>query len=295
MIGEIVPLLTAPGQLENKLRMVAHRLSAGAGYDAVRFRIDDQSGNPHARPMFLIVPTPETSSPDTAFTETGDRIREALERTHRPIIISDLLDDEHVAPSERELFRNANLRSSVVVPMIWHGTIVGVLSVASTRVGALDARDAQFVATVADQVTAIIRMETLVDDLQVAAGHLEDARTDTMVLLAAAAEAHEQSTGAHLHRVQALSERLARELGYDERLRRRCRPRRDPARHRQDPRAGAHPPEPVSPRWLRVGNHETAHRMGCRVPCAAAGLRDGGRGRAPATTNAGTAAATREG
>jgi putative nucleotidyltransferase with HDIG domain len=54
-----------------------------------------------------------------------------------------------------------------------------------------------------------------VDDLQAATGRLEEARTDTMVLLAAAAEAHEQSTGAHLHRVQALSELLARELGYD--------------------------------------------------------------------------------
>jgi putative two-component system response regulator len=59
-------------------------------------------------------------------------------------------------------------------------------------------------------------METLVDDLQAATGRLEDARTDTMVLLAAAAEAHEQSTGAHLHRVQELSEHLARALGYDD-------------------------------------------------------------------------------
>jgi diguanylate cyclase (GGDEF)-like protein/putative nucleotidyltransferase with HDIG domain len=216
MIGEIVPLLTAPGRLENKLRMVAHRLSAGAGYDAVRFRIDDQSGEPDGQPTLLIVPEVGSPAVPPLASETAERVRATLERTHRPIIISDLLDDEHVDANEREYFRAAGLRSSVVVPMIWHGTIVGVLSVASRRAGALDARDAQFVATVADQVTAIIRMETLVDDLQSATGRLEDARTDTMVLLAAAAEAHEQSTGAHLHRVQALSERLARELGYDE-------------------------------------------------------------------------------
>jgi diguanylate cyclase (GGDEF)-like protein/putative nucleotidyltransferase with HDIG domain len=216
MIGEIVPLLTAPGRLEDKLRMVAHRLSAGAGYDAVRFRIDGAPGDPDAKPTFLVVPANEFSSDASLSTETGDRIRAALERTLRPVIVSDLLDDEHVGVNEREFFRSAGLRSSVIVPMIWHGTIVGVLSVASRRAGALDARDAQFVSTVADQVTAIIRMETLVDDLQASAGRLEDARTDTMVLLAAAAEAHEQSTGAHLHRVQALSELLARELGYDD-------------------------------------------------------------------------------
>jgi hypothetical protein len=40
------------------------------------------------------------------------------------------------------------------------------LSVAKKRSGVLDARAAQFLATVADQVTAIIRMETLVTDLQ---------------------------------------------------------------------------------------------------------------------------------
>ena len=70
--------------------------------------------------------------------------------------------------------------------------------------------------SIADQVTAIIHMEALVTDLQAATSHLNDARADTVILLAAAAEAHEQMTGAHLLRVQLLSEKLARELGHDE-------------------------------------------------------------------------------
>ena len=39
VVGEIVPLLTSPGQLSEKLRLVAHRLSVGAGYDVVRLGI----------------------------------------------------------------------------------------------------------------------------------------------------------------------------------------------------------------------------------------------------------------
>jgi putative two-component system response regulator len=143
-------------------------------------------------------------------------IREALQRTRRPIIIHDLQSDERYSEAERRLLGDAGLRGAVVVPMVWQEAIIGTLSVASKHAGGLDARDAQFLLTVADQVTAIIRMETLVTDLQAATGRLEDARADTMVLLAAAAEAHEQTTGAHLHRVQAISELLAYELGYDE-------------------------------------------------------------------------------
>jgi diguanylate cyclase (GGDEF)-like protein/putative nucleotidyltransferase with HDIG domain len=215
IIGEIVPLLTAPGRLDEKLRMVAHRLSASGGYDAVRFRLD-QGSRRAADATYLTLSPEGVSSGPNGVPETADRMRAVLERTRRPIIISDLPRDDRVSPNEQQIFDAAGLHSAVIVPMIWHGDMVGVLSVASKRVGALDARDAQFVSTIADQVTAIIRMETLVDDLQAATGRLEDARTDTMVLLAAAAEAHEQSTGEHLHRVQALSERLARELGYDD-------------------------------------------------------------------------------
>jgi diguanylate cyclase (GGDEF)-like protein/putative nucleotidyltransferase with HDIG domain/PAS domain S-box-containing protein len=211
LLGEIVPLLTMPGNLDEKLRTVAHRLSAGAGYDAVRFRIDESVADRGA----TLLSFPAASAPSGP-SETGDRIRATLERTRRPIIISDLLLDQHIGEGERAYFQEAGLRSSVVVPMIWQDEIVGVLSVASQRPAALDARDAQLLATVADQVTAIIRMETLVSELQVATGRLQDARADTMVLLAAAAEAHESSTGAHLNRVREISERLARELGYDE-------------------------------------------------------------------------------
>ena len=39
MVGEIVPLLTSSGDLNDKLRLVAHRLSVRAGYDGVNFAL----------------------------------------------------------------------------------------------------------------------------------------------------------------------------------------------------------------------------------------------------------------
>jgi putative two-component system response regulator len=58
-------------------------------------------------------------------------------------------------------------------------------------------------------------MERLVGDLQDTSSHLQRARADTVVLLAASAEAHDASTGRHLQRVRAISEALAIELGYN--------------------------------------------------------------------------------
>jgi diguanylate cyclase (GGDEF)-like protein/putative nucleotidyltransferase with HDIG domain/PAS domain S-box-containing protein len=217
MIGEIVPLLTSPGDLDDKLRLVAQRLSAGAGYEVVRFRIGGRSDEPGRHPIH--------ASSDCEIVNEWERersarsrgpFREVLERTRRPIIIHDIQDDLHRSAAELDLIRAAGIRGVAIVPMVWQDELIGTLSVGAQRAGSIDARDVQFLATIADQVTAIIHMEALVTDLQAATSQLNDARADTVILLAAAAEAHEKTTGAHLLRVQLLCERLARELGHDE-------------------------------------------------------------------------------
>ena len=89
-----------------------------------------------------------------------------------------------------------------------------MIFIVSKREGALLVRRAQYLATVATQVAAIIRTEVLVEQLQSASTQLESARTDTVVLLAAAAEAHDRTTGFHLQSVRSLTESLAREMRY---------------------------------------------------------------------------------
>lgn len=218
MVGELLPLLTSPGELTDKLRLVAHRLSGGAGYDAVHFQLYDvPEASPGADNTFAGLPS---ALFDELRREGRDRetrpISDVLRRTHRPLILDDLGGDERFTPGQRRILEEAGVRSGLIVPMIWRDEVVGSLSVGSTRERAFTSQDAQFLTAIANQVTAIARMSTLVEDLQSASERVGQAQADTVVMLAAAAEAHDHTTGRHLQRVRAITEALARELQYSD-------------------------------------------------------------------------------
>jgi diguanylate cyclase (GGDEF)-like protein/PAS domain S-box-containing protein/putative nucleotidyltransferase with HDIG domain len=220
MIGELVPLLTSPGDLSDKFRAVAHRLSVGAGYDGVNFALfAERPGPPIAANTFarasdeLIEAWNDDQRQDV---DLPHPIRLFFEQNPLPLIMDDPWNDERLLEPQRALLRAAGLPSVLVAPMIWHGKIVGSLGVASRQEHAFTSRDAQFLASVATQVTAIVRMATLVEELQTSAARLSDAQTETVMLLASVAEARDQVTGRHLHNVRDLTEALAGELGYEE-------------------------------------------------------------------------------
>jgi diguanylate cyclase (GGDEF)-like protein len=220
MVGEIVPLLTSPGDLSQKLRLVAHRLSVGAGYDAVDFSLfPPDPGVPLAQTTFAPGPgelVEAWNREQRSDSPEPHPLRLLFGRTSRPVILDDPWNTELLLKPQRDILRAGKLRSVLVAPMIWQDQLVGSLGVASTQEAAFGPRDAQFLAAVATQVTAIVRMATLVDELQASSTHLEQAHEETVLLLAAAAEAHDGATGQHLQRVQALAEALARELGQSE-------------------------------------------------------------------------------
>jgi diguanylate cyclase (GGDEF)-like protein/PAS domain S-box-containing protein len=216
MVGEIVPLLTSSGDLNDKLRLVAHRLSVGAGYDAVNFQL---FGNPSEVPTgqntFAKAPIEIVEAWNRAQRQTKSvPLRRILERTRRPIIVDDPQDDQRLTREQRELLRAANLRSALVAPMIWQNELIGLVSVASRRKGAFAPLDAEFLMAVAAQVTAIVRLATLVDELQSTSSRLAQGQIETVMMLAAAAEAHDQATGLHLQNVRAVTKALASDLGY---------------------------------------------------------------------------------
>ncbi len=219
MVGEIVPLLTSAGDLNDKLRLVAHRLSVAAGYDAVNFGLFKSEANvPATMNTFGQLPEKLVATWHWEQLRSGrdtHPIRQLVGQG-RPIIFNDPQHDERLTTVERELLCAGELRSALVAPMIWRNELIGMLSVASKRESAFIPRDAQFLMAIATQVTAVVRMETLVDELQSASGRLAQAHTETVMLLAAAAEAHDRTTGKHLQNVRAISEGLARELGWGE-------------------------------------------------------------------------------
>jgi diguanylate cyclase (GGDEF)-like protein/PAS domain S-box-containing protein len=219
MVGEIVPLLTSPGELNDKLRLVAHRLSVGAGYDAVNFALLRPGfEEPYSLNTFAELPEQAIEAWNREQRKIGwDRnpIRLLAERG-RPIILDDPQRDQRLTDVEQELLRAAGMQSAMVAPMLWRNELVGLLSVASKRKTAFGPRDAQFLMAVAAQVTGIVRMATLVGELQSTSTRLAQTQTETVMMLAAAAEAHDQATGLHLQNVRAITETLACELGYPE-------------------------------------------------------------------------------
>ena len=218
IVGEIVPFLTSPGDLNEKLNLVSARLSTGAGYDGVNFTLYPASGAT-ARSASFSEDSAEVAEQYTAESmpeEEEGPVRKTLEATRRPIIIDSIADTDYATEAQKELLAKVGLKSAIVAPMIWRGNVLGAISVGSKRDAAFGPRDAQFLSAIATQVTAIVRTAALVDDLQAASSRLQEAHTGTVLMLAAAAEAHDDTTGRHLHRVRSIAESLARELGHPE-------------------------------------------------------------------------------
>jgi diguanylate cyclase (GGDEF)-like protein/PAS domain S-box-containing protein len=218
MVGEIVPLLTSPGDLNEKLGRVAQRLSIGAGYDAVNFSLYEGLMAKVPSPTFGDVQEDVVAqwTKQQNLYEGKHPIRMVVERTRRPLILTDPQHDERLTDVQRDVLSAAGIRSALVAPMIWENELVGLLSVGCKRDRAFTPRDAQFLTAVATQVTAISRMTGLVDRLQTASVRLADAQAETVMLLAAAAEAHDTHTGLHLHRIRTITEAIAHELGWNE-------------------------------------------------------------------------------
>jgi diguanylate cyclase (GGDEF)-like protein/PAS domain S-box-containing protein len=218
MLGEIVPLLTSAGELDDKLQLVAQRLAVGAGYDGVHFEVlRHLSELPAGQSAFAQAPDELVEAWNREQRKfEGHALPEIIQRMRRPIILDDVQNDQRLTDAAREILRAAGLRSALFAPMFWQDELLGHLAVASKQEAAFGPRDVEFLMAVVTPVTAIVRMATLVEDLQSASDRLVQAQTETVVLLAASAEAHDHATGLHLESVHAITEALARELGYGE-------------------------------------------------------------------------------
>jgi diguanylate cyclase (GGDEF)-like protein len=217
LVAEIVPLLTSPGSREDKLRLVANHLSVGAGYDAVNFEgaVMGDDGPQEWERAFARAPSNLIDAWMSEQSQAQDHpLGLILERTRRPIFLDDAPNDPRLTETERALISAAGIRSGLIVPMIWREQIVGMLSVGSKKDAVFTSWDAQFLAAIASEVTAIVFTTKLVEELEAASEHLRQAYVETVMMLAAAAEAHDSTTGRHILRVRALSESIALELGY---------------------------------------------------------------------------------
>jgi diguanylate cyclase (GGDEF)-like protein/PAS domain S-box-containing protein len=212
IVGELVPFLTSDAPLPDKLRLMAHRLAIGGAYDAVAVEIFGDGVRTPTHDVYAASGDTCQALPAIASSEGGAALRALLQRTRRPVIFEDLLTDQR-DPLKRQMSEGMGIQSAVTVPMVWQEEVIGIVTIGSKHRGAFGTRDAQFLKTVATQVTAMVQQATLVAELQIATDRLSQQQEQTVLMLAAAAEAHDQATGAHFHAVRDLSVALAKELG----------------------------------------------------------------------------------
>lgn len=215
MVGEIVPLLTSPGDVQEKLRLVAHRLSVGAGYAGVNFVLAD--ADRLASSAFARAPNADIDTWNRRIgREQNPKVTAILQRTLRPVVIDHVASTDLLNEQARAMLGYVGIRSAIIAPMLWQGEVIGALSVGSKDESAFSVRDVEFLMAVATQVTAIVRMATLLEDLRESTDRIMRAHTETVLMLAGAAEAHDHTTGRHLQRVRTLVEALALQMGYDQ-------------------------------------------------------------------------------
>jgi diguanylate cyclase (GGDEF)-like protein len=131
IVGEIVPFLTSPGDLNEKLNLVAARLSAGAGYDGVNFSLYPASGSTPRTASFSedSVDAARDYDAESMPQEESGPVREMLEATKRPIIIDSIAESDFAQPAQKEILARVGLKSAIIAPMIWRGSVLGAISV----------------------------------------------------------------------------------------------------------------------------------------------------------------------
>ena len=224
MVGELVPLLTSSGTLDEKLRLVAHRLSVGAGYAGVNFDVLAEGGPSDKGGPVTVSQNAFTKAPEEvleawnrqqrAGTNTG--VGELLRKTGKPVIIDDIADSRFVTEEQKRLLLSIGIQSGIVVPLFAGEAMVATMSVGSKERAGFGQADLQFLTEVGGHVAAIIRMARLVDELRHATDRLEEARDETVMLLAEAAEAHTQNDTRHFLNTRELAEAIAVEMGFEE-------------------------------------------------------------------------------
>lgn len=218
LISELIPLLTSPGSAHEKLDLISARLAAAAAYQGVRIVLFAEGEG-----SVFVSTSGDAGQPDVAFWHdpanavTHEQpLRTLLSETKRPLIIDDVAESALLSPAMRSAIIAGGTRSVLAVPMVWRDEVIGSIGAGRSEPHAFSPRDAQLLSTVAGQITAIVRMATLVESLQQTSERVKDAQAETVMMLAAAAEAHDRTTGLHLVSIRSLAEALALEMGYGE-------------------------------------------------------------------------------
>lgn len=217
LVGEIVPVLTSPGDPRDHLAFVCQRLALDCGYDGVEIMMNPWMSE--GRDLVVAYPAIPQELQAAWLTARSEYARDhpltqLLERTRRPVIIDQPQEDERMAGLQREAMRRMGVRSVMVAPLFWERNLIGSLSAASRLENAFSAVDAQVLLGIASQVSAILSMAVLLHDFRDRSARLASAHTEGVRLLSWTIEAQAGVPSHDFERLRTVAESLARKLGY---------------------------------------------------------------------------------
>ncbi|MEW6714195.1 MAG: HD domain-containing phosphohydrolase, partial [Nitrospirota bacterium] len=131
-----------------------------------------------------------------------------IEMSRSPMYISDLSEGGKDCAYHNEL-HNAGIKSSVLIPLISKGSMIGMLEVGSTEQGRLTPLHLSTAERVASQITVALENARLYEDL-------EGLLINTIASLASAIDAKSPWTKGHSERVTGYAIEIAREMGMKE-------------------------------------------------------------------------------
>lgn len=158
VIGQIVPLLTGEGSLDDKLPLVCECLARYCGFDAVDIVLKP---SPDAEQGCFSIYPPVPRSRRAAWREARNKalrenqMRTLLEKERRPIFVEDPAEDPRLPAFQRENMRRAGIRSLIVVPVFAGNELVGAMCAGSRKENAFGPGEAQLLIDVASQIGAL--------------------------------------------------------------------------------------------------------------------------------------------
>jgi GAF domain-containing protein len=161
--------------LDEKLGLVAHRLSVGAGYAGVNFDVFDDDGPAESQAAAATNQNAFTKAPQEVLEAWNEHQRsgandtgvgDLLRATRQPLIIDDISASPYITEDQRALLLSVGIVSGIVVPLFSDDVMVASMSVGSKELSGFGQKDVLFLTAVAGQVAAIIRMARLVEHLR---------------------------------------------------------------------------------------------------------------------------------
>jgi hypothetical protein len=141
-------------------------------------------------------------------------VAEFIAQLPEPVVFEDPANQ--VGDQYRDLVIESGTESAVMMPILWQGQLEGVFYFASYRKDAFGPQEVALMKTIAAQIAPSIQVATLHVELEHSYAELKSAHRDAILRLAYAAEARDPYTGRHLQRIGALSEEIARRMGFDD-------------------------------------------------------------------------------